>query len=308
MPLSVALDVDPGIDDALAIMLALRSPELRVELITTVAGNGPLQMTTRNALRVLHYMGVDDIPVHAGAERPLRAPFHGALGYHGQDALGNSSIPDSPRAPCQSPASDALYCFASAAPGERVIIATGPLTNVALAFQSYPDLPIKLKELVIMGGAFRLTPFGTGNETSYAEFNIWQDPEAAESVFQAPVPISVVSLDVSNDPSTGLNRTDVERLRAAESSVAQLAGDLAAYIFARHDVFLLHDPLAVATTLNPALFEFARGQVHIQTGEHAYRGMTEFCENLQEGHVSVARQVNAAAFKQLVMGRLMEGR
>lgn len=303
--LSVALDVDPGIDDALAIMLALRSAEVQVEMVTTVAGNGPVEMTTRNALRVLHYMGASHVPVYAGAGRPLHAPFHGALGYHGPDALGNVSIADSPRSACHTPAWEALYDFASTAPGTRTIVATGPLTNLALAFRSHPDLPGILRGVVIMGGAFRLTPYGEGNETPYAEFNIWQDPEAAETVFESRAHISVVGLDISNNPSTALDPADAQMLRTCGSDVARLAAELAAFTFTRHNVFQLHDPLALATVLDPALFDFVRGHVRVRTDEGTYRGMTELFEDEQEGNVNVACEIDAPAFKRLFMKRLM---
>lgn len=302
---SVALDVDPGIDDALAIMLALRSAEVRLELIATVAGNGPLDMTTRNALRVLHYMGADHIAVIAGADCPLAAPFHGALGYHGSDALGNVCIEDCRLTPGDAPAHEALYRFAADAPGTRTLIATGPLTNVALAFEAHPAMPEMLRELVIMGGAFHLTPWGTGNETPYAEFNIWQDPEAADIVFSSSGRISVVGLDVSNDPATALTPTDVAVLRGAGSAAGRLAAELAGFACQRHDVCQLHDPLAVAIALQPALFDFAHGHVTVRADDSTYRGMTEFAAD-ERGHVRVAQGVNAVAFKRLFLERMSE--
>ncbi|MFW6056488.1 MAG: nucleoside hydrolase [Chloroflexota bacterium] len=304
--MSVALDVDPGIDDALAIMLALRSPEVRLELITTVAGNGPLEMTTRNALRLLHHLGAPHIPVCAGAERPLSAPCHGALGYHGADALGNLDIRDGPERIGRTPAHEALYEFAAAAPGERTLVATGPLTNIARAFQSHNDMPRLLKELVIMGGAFRLTPYGTGNETPYAEFNIWQDPEAAEIVFGSDARMLVAGLDITADPSTALDVTDVTLLRRSNSFFGTLAASLAGFTLARHDVCQLHDPLALAIALRPELFDFVPGEVRVHTGEGEHRGMTEFRRGEHDRLVHVACGVDAASFKHLFMQRMAE--
>ena len=304
--MSVALDVDPGIDDALAIMLALRSSEVRLELVTTVAGNGPLEMTTRNALRLLHRLGAAHIPVCAGAERPLSAPFHGALGYHGADALGNLDIQDGPERTAHIPAHEALYEFAASAPGERTLVATGPLTNIARAFQLHSDLPGLLKELIIMGGAFRLTPYGTGNETPYAEFNIWQDPEAAKIVFRSDARILVAGLDITADPSTALDVTDVTSLRRSGSSFVSLAASLAGFTLARHDVCQLHDPLALAIALKPALFDFIQGDVRVHTGEGKYRGMTELHSAERERPVHVVRGVDATSFKRLFMQRLAE--
>jgi len=284
-------------------MLALRSPEVTLELVTTVAGNGPLEMTTRNALRVLGHVGAGHIPVLSGAARPLSAPFHGALGYHGADALGNVAISDCYGSAGTTPAHEGIYEFAAAAPGDRVLIATGPLTNVALAFEAHPDLPSMLKGLIIMGGAFHLTPYGTGNETPYAEFNVWQDPEAAETVFNSTARISVVGLDVSNDPATGLTGADAEYLHETGSIVARLAADLARFALQRHPVCLLHDPLACAVALDPALFDLAPGRVSVHTEATPRRGMTEFVGD-GNGHVRVARGVDSAAFKRLFLERL----
>jgi inosine-uridine nucleoside N-ribohydrolase len=286
-------------------MLALRSPEIALEVVTTVAGNGPVDMTTRNALRVLHYMGATGIPVFSGAECPLEAPFHGALGYHGPDALGNVSIEDGGRCAAGIAAYEALHRFALVAPGQRTLIATGPLTNVALAFRAYPDLAGLLRHVVIMGGAFRLTRWGAGNETPYAEFNIWQDPEAAAVVFASSARISVVGLDVSGDPSTALTAGDVASLRKADSRVAALAADLVDFTLRRHDCCQLHDPLALAIALRPSLFEFDTGRVAVHADDSVYRGMTELTAD-PNGNVRVARSVDAASFKRMLLERLSQ--
>ena len=306
--LSVALDIDPGIDDALAVALALHSPEIRLELVTTVAGNGPLDMTTRNALRVLHHLGADDIPVVAGAAKPLRKPFHGATGYHGHDALGGIDLPDSPCAAHPGAAVDALHQFAAAQPGERVLVATGPLTNVAQAFQRHPELPAMLKEVVIMGGAFGLTRYGTGNETPVAEFNIWQDPDAAEAVFASGASISIVGLDVTNDPTTALTGGDLARLRGGTTPTARMAADITAFALETHPDCALHDPLALAVVLDRTLFDFAHGRLEVHTAADSEMGRTTVRADSPTSRpaAAVAAAVDGARFKQMFLSRILE--
>ncbi len=310
MSLSVALDIDPGIDDALAVALALRSSEIRLELVTTVAGNGPLEMTTRNALRVLHYLGAGHVPVAPGAPSPLSKPFHGALEYHGSDALADLDLPEAQKEPDPRPAHQLLFEFASAAPGERVVVATGPLTNIAIAFQRYPEMPTLLRELVIMGGAFGLTGYGTGNHTPVAEFNIWQDPEAAAIVFGSGARIAVVGLDVSNDPSTALDSTNLAKLRAGVTPFSRLAADLTGYAVARHSVCALHDPLALAVVLDRSLFGFAEGRVTVHTAGDEQQGRTILLAGAQEDSAipltAVAAAVEGARFKKLFLSRILE--
>ncbi len=309
MTVSVALDIDPGIDDALALLLALTSPEIRVALITTVAGNGPLHLTTRNALRVLDYLGAAHIPVAAGASQPLEKPLHGALEYHGCDALGGLPLPESRRLTEPRGAEDMLFDFAASAPGDRIIIATGPLTNVARAFQRHEHLPAMLKELIIMGGAFRLTRFGCGNQTPHAEFNIWQDPDAAYAVFRADVPITIVGLDVTSDPAGALDSSDLARLRGGSTRQAALAADLVEFALRGHQVCHMHDPLAVAVALEPSLFDFVSGSVDVVTRADVERGKTTIhaAESIssRKSRTRVAAALDGPHFKHLFLSRML---
>ena len=303
------MDVDPGIDDALALILALRSPEIRLALVTTVAGNGPLEMTTRNALRVLDHLGAAHIPVAAGAAAPLNKPFRGALGYHGRDALGGIELPEGRMHSELRAADELLYDFAASAPGQRIIVATGPLTNIAHALQRHDDMPSIVKELIIMGGAFRLTRFGAGNQTPYAEFNIWQDPDAAYAVFRSGVPITIVGLDVTNDPSSALDKTDLARLREGGTRESVLASNLLEFALRGHCDCAMHDPLALAVALDRSLFGFVTGNVDVETHDDEQRGRTllrtfEMAAGDREGtHVAVS--VDGPRFKELFLSRML---
>ena len=311
MTVSVALDVDPGIDDALALLLALKAPEVRLALVTTVAGNGPIDMTTRNALRVLGHLGAAHIPVAAGASHPLEKPFRGALDYHGPDALGGVDLPEGRTQVEERGADELLFDFVTSAPGERIIVATGPLTNIARAFQRHEEMPGMLKELIIMGGAFRLTRYGGGNTTPYAEFNVWQDPDAAQVVFHSGVPLTVVGLDVTNDPSSALEAADLARLRAGATREAALAADLLAFALRRRDWCEMHDPLALAAAIDPSLFGFVQGAIDVVTRDDEERGRTLLRSiELPPGTQPVTRvaaAVDGPRFKELFLSRMLEG-
>src|SRR5919201_1059211 len=177
---SIILDCDPGHDDAIALLLALASPELELLGVTTVAGNQTLEKTTANALRVLEHVGRDDVPVAAGAERPLvREPFVAAH-VHGETGLDGPDLPPARGRPLDAHAVDFLAERILAAPGPPTLVPTGPLTNVALLLARHPDVAARLERIVLMGGAI-----AEGNVTPAAEFNIWCAPEAARRVFES---------------------------------------------------------------------------------------------------------------------------
>ena len=292
----VILDMDPGIDDALALLLALRSPEIQVLGITTVAGNAPVEMTSANARRVLDYLGVSDIPVD----------------YHGPDGLGQCSLPP-PGLPLHpAKAWDFLAQLISQTPGEITLVATGPLTNVALAFQYHPELPKLLARLVVMGGAYGFTPYGKGNQTPFAEFNIWQDPEAARIVFSSEVDIVAIGLDISMNPATCLTSQHLEQIKAIHTPVAWLAAKLVEYAMERHGRCELHDPLALATLLDASLFDFISAPVEVISGNGWDRGITRIlssdsCQLSADSSqlIHVASGVDGPRFLKLFLSRIL---
>ncbi|MFW6149991.1 MAG: nucleoside hydrolase [Chloroflexota bacterium] len=304
----VILDMDPGLDDALALMLALRSPEIDLLAVTTVAGNAALDVTTANTCRVLKCMGREDVPVFCGAARPLQQNLAGAIDYHGADGLANCGLAASSMIPQDVAAWDAMAQHARS--GDLTVVATGPLTNVAIAFATYPELPDLLRRLVIMGGAYGLTKFGRrGNQTESAEFNVWQDPEAAASVFGAQCTTYAVGLDVSTDPCACITPGHVGQLEGGKTPYARLAAKLAGYAVARHGRCELHDPLALGVVLDEGLFEFAAHRVEVTVGNGPERGRTLALEaDGSDGNIPVhiAVSVDGQRFLRLLTSRLLE--
>jgi purine nucleosidase len=310
----IVWDMDPGIDDALALILALKSPEVQVLGITTVAGNAPVEMTSANARRVLEYLGAGGIPVAMGAADPLSHPLEDALSHHGRDGLGNCGLPQSRLPLHPAKAWDFLARLVLDNPGEITLVATGPLTNVARAFRLCPELPALMARLVLMGGAYGLTPYGKGNRTPVAEFNIWQDPEAARLVFNSGADIFAVGLDVTMDPTACLYSHHVEEVNTGQTPAAKLAGQLVEYEVRHHGCCRMHDPLALAVLLDGSLFEFVPAGVEVVEGDGWDRGATctlpsDSCQlsasSLQSAQVACA--VDGPRFVKLFLSRILEG-
>jgi inosine-uridine nucleoside N-ribohydrolase len=309
----IVWDMDPGIDDALALILALKSPEVQVLGITTVAGNAPVEMAAANARRVLECLNIESIPVAMGAANPLNHPLEDALSYHGPDGLGNCGLlpPKLPLYPAK--AGDFLARLVMDAPGKVTLVATGPLTNVAHAFKRNPELPKVLAKLVLMGGAYRLTPYGKGNRTLHAEFNIWQDPEAAHIVFNSGADIFAVGLDVTMDPAACLNSQHLEQIKARQTPTAHLVAQLVEYEVKYHGCCRMHDPLALATLLDASLFDFTLARVEVVKGNDWNRGVTRIlpsdsCQMLANRVqlIHVASAVDGPRFLKLFLSRILE--
>lgn len=259
-PTRVVLDVDTGVDDALALGLALARPDVDLLAVSTLAGNIDVINTTENTRRVLSHFGATNIPVHQGASRPLVRTHRDATYYHGQNGLGDAELPASPAAlgPDRGPA--AIIRLARQYPGELVLIALGPLTNIAIALNVCPDLPSLLKRLVVMGGAFS----GPGNVTQFAEFNVWVDPEAAQQVFMTDFPgATAVGLDVTHQ--TVLSKAAWEDASRKDHAHARLVAAILArtFIVREQTGFFLHDPLATAVALDPTLITTERGSIDV---------------------------------------------
>ncbi|MGN5112046.1 pyrimidine-specific ribonucleoside hydrolase RihA [Aeromonas jandaei] len=274
MAMPVILDCDPGHDDAIALILALASPELKVLAVTTSAGNQTPDKTLNNALRILTLLGRDDIPVAAGAPKPLARELIIADNVHGESGLDGPKLPDPAFAPQAMTGIELMARCLRESAEPVTLVPTGPLTNVALLLAAHPELKSKIARIVLMGGTA-----GAGNWTPAAEFNIYVDPEAADMVFKSGIPITMCGLDVTHEAQ--VMDEDIERVRAITNPVAQcVAGLLDFFMIYHRDPKWgfagapLHDPCTIAWLLNPALFHGVECRVDIETrGEHTV-GMT----------------------------------
>ena len=269
---SLILDCDPGHDDAVALLLALGSDELRLLGVTIVGGNQTVAKTTANAIRVLDLVGRDDLPVAAGADRPLVRELHVAADVHGESGLDGAQLPAPSRREAPEHAVDWMARAIMSADEPVTLVATGPLTNVALLLARYPETERRLGPVVLMGGAI-----GEGNVTPAAEFNIWVDPEAVRRVFESSLHLTMVGLDVTHQVL--LKPSHVERL-ASSGRAGQLIADLYGFFLPIHrarygwDGAPIHDAVAMAHVIDPTLLQTVHRGVVIDTGPELSRGRT----------------------------------
>jgi len=272
-PSRVIIDTDPGVDDALALLLAMRSPELTIEGITPVAGNVPLELTLPNALRLVEIAGRTDIPVAAGARVPLVRRLVTAQYAHGENGLGGAVFPDPATKPVAGPAAEFIRRIVRQYPHEVTLITLGPLTNIATALNGDPELAALVRGLTMMGGSL-----SGGNITPAAEFNVYVDPEAARIVFQSGIPITMVGLDVTR--KTSLTEDHIRTLEAAQNPSAQAAAKIGhnAIQHNRERGFLvgpnMHDSLAVAAFLDPTILKWQEFYVDVETTGELTAGET----------------------------------
>ena len=272
----IIIDTDPGQDDAVAILLALASPdEIEVLGITAVAGNVPLELTAKNARIVCELAGRTDIPVFAGCDRPLKRPLITAEHVHGKTGLDGPVLPDPqmPLAPGHG-VDFIIDTLRAQDPGTVTLCPLGPLTNIATAFQKAPDIVERVQQIVLMGGAY----FEVGNITPAAEFNIHVDPEAADIVFKSGVPIVVMPLDVTHKALVTKPRNDA--FRALGTKVGIAVAEMTDF-FERFDKEKygsegapLHDPCVTAYLIRPELFSGRHVNVEIETQSDLTLGMT----------------------------------
>lgn len=274
MPLPIILDCDPGHDDAIALILALASPELELKAVTTSAGNQTPEKTLRNALRILTLLQRSDIPVAGGAVKPLMRELIIADNVHGESGLDGPELPEPNFAPQQCNAVELIAKTLRESAEPVTIVATGPLTNIALLLTSHAELQLKIARIVIMGGAA-----GLGNWTPAAEFNIYVDPEAAEIVFQSGLPIVMAGLDVTHRAQ--IMSEDIERFRQLGNPVAAVVADLLDFFMEYHKQEKwgfqgapLHDPCTIAWLIQPSMFTCVERWVGVETQGKYTQGMT----------------------------------
>jgi len=308
----IILDTDPGVDDALAFMLALGSPELEVEAVTTVVGNVSHEKELRNAKQLLEFLGRPDIPVCGGAVRPLLREARDAEGFHGKSGLGDAVLPEPKMVSDPRSAVQVIHQKADELGRDLTLVAIGPLTNIAAAILSDSTLPRAVGGLVIMGGAFNLTPYGVGNANAVAEFNIWHDPEAARIVFNSGIPLVCAGLDTTTHPEYRMSVSMFEAIKAKKSERSRLIADLCGGLVKRFNGFSLHDPMALAYVVDPTIFRTERHLVDVETVGELTRGMTvvdrrRYHRAQAEANAEIMVEVDAGRFHGLIMERVAEG-
>jgi purine nucleosidase len=302
-PQPIIIDTDPGQDDAIAILFALGAGDrLQVRALTTVAGNVPLELTSRNARIIRDWAGRTDIPVYAGCSRPLARDLITAEHVHGETGLGGVQLSE-PRAGLAG--GDAvnflIETLGTAPAGSLTICSIGPLTNIASAFIQAPGIRSGIKEIVMMGGAH----FQRGNITPSAEFNVYIDPHAADLVFRSGVPITVLPLDVTHQVLTTPSR--LNQLSNLGNKAGKLVADIL-NLYERHDIERfgleggpLHDPCVIAYVLNPELFCGKEVNVSVETTSELTLG-----ETVVDWHEVTGRRPNAYWINQVNAEGLFE--
>jgi inosine-uridine nucleoside N-ribohydrolase len=310
----IILDCDPGIDDALAIAFAHGHPGIELVGITTVAGNVGLARTTANALAVSEFVGAAGTPVTAGCAGPLLRPALDARQVHGDSGLGGAVLPPAAASPAPGHAIDYIVDTVGAAPGEITLVATGPLTNIALAVKREPRLADWVRGFVIMGGSA-----GRGNVTPAAEYNIWADPEAAAAVFRAGWTVTVLGLDVTlrtgataavlrrmselGRLGTGLLLPALEQYRSVSEPGLRGGLEGSSPLGAGPPV---HDVCAVAWVAEPNLFGLVPARVQVEVTGQFTAGMTvtdfDFPGEVGSGNAQVAMRIDADRFWDVTLG------
>jgi len=298
LTIPIILDCDPGHDDAIALLLALGSPEVELLGVTTVHGNQTLEKTTENALRVLELVGRTDVPVARGADRPLERELAVAAHVHGESGLDG---PDLPVATASPVAQHAVEFMVEHVTPETVLVPVGPLTNVADALAR----GVRPARIVLMGGAI-----AEGNMTPAAEFNIWADPEAAQRVFHAGIPVTMIGLDVTHQAL--LTPSWVERFRGA-GPIGIFVAELVEFFRRYHEQTYgwdgppVHDALALAHVLRPGLVRTEHRNVEVELGSELTRGRTVvdlWRRTDREPNADVGVAVDADAFLELLLERI----
>ncbi|MEA4869332.1 Pyrimidine-specific ribonucleoside hydrolase RihA [bioreactor metagenome] len=296
--LPMLLDCDTGVDDAVAILLCKYLNNLELVAATCVAGNVEVEKTTLNTLRVLELAGMTQIPVYAGAKQPLMGVQVIASHIHGENGLNDMELPLPKRKPEQMPAWDAIYEYAKKYAGELVIVAIGPLTNLALAIAKYKELPKLVKRIVIMGGAAT-----GGNITPSAEFNVYADPEAADMVLTCGADVYLCGLDVTM--ASYFTPEELDELAALGSRQAVFARDVMQGILQFYRAYSLsgvafHDPVTVLYADDDSYFQTDRAGVRVETKGRITRGKTVtdlYSDKQMEHNAYLVTKVDREAFK-----------
>ncbi len=303
----IILDTDPGIDDSLAILLALASPEITLEGLSVVHGNSSTEQGTINALSVLELANASHIPVYRGCDLPLVQPSLLAPETHGEQGIGYAKLSAPQSRPQIQKGSDFLIEKIMSSPGEITLVAIGPLTNIALAIRQEPRIVENVKEVFIMGGALR----HEGNTTMLAEFNTYVDPHAAHIIFHSGMPITLTPLDVTYQCI--LTKQDVERLLKIDSPITKFIADATRFYMEFHDEYqkidgcVINDPMTLALTFMPEFCDYQKLYVDVDLSGGVSMGKTfaDFFHLTQKpANIKVALDVRPRDFMELFLERM----
>jgi inosine-uridine nucleoside N-ribohydrolase len=301
----ILLDCDPGHDDAIALLLALASPEVELVGVTTVHGNQTLEKTTVNALKLLEFVGRTDVPVAAGADRPIRRAAFVAEYVHGESGMDGPSLPPPTIEPVAQHAVDFIAETLLASEEPITLVPTGPLTNIGLFLARHPDAAERVERIVLMGGAI-----GEGNVTPAAEFNIWADPEAADRVFTSELDVTMIGLDVTHQAIVGpAPRAEIKAAGRVGAMVAELLEFYGRFHKQSYgwDGSPIHDAVAMAHAFRPGIVETVFTGVRVDCGEELGRGRTNVDLRGRVGwepNAHVAIGIDADAFIALLVERI----
>lgn len=307
-PRRVLIDCDPGIDDALALLLAHVSPEIELAAVTVTGGNCSMEQGVRNALSVLDLVR-SDVPVVRGVALPLIRPPYTAPETHGDSGLGNAHLPDPSTAPADDHAVDRIIREVLRAPEPITIVAIGPLTNVALAIRREPRIVERVHEVIVMGGAFDVP----GNTTPLAEFNVYVDPHAAHIVLHSGMPITIISWDITS--RVLLLQQDVDRLLEQPSPISRFIADATSFYIDFHDTYFgytgcaINDPCALALVFRPDLAVCDELFMDVEIASETSIGKTIADVNnvwKRPPNVRLVRSFDADAFLELFTTRMAE--
>jgi purine nucleosidase len=306
MPKRIIIDTDPGVDDAFTFLLALASPEIQLEALTTTQGNVTVEKATRNALAVLELGRASHIPVVRGSVLPLVQPLRASAHVHGESGIGNAQLPEPQAKPVPGHAVDYLIERVLAEPNEISVFPIGPMTNIAMAIRKEPKFAKAVKELVIMGGAIQ----EAGNTTPLAEFNIYVDPHAAHIVFHSGIPITLIPLDVTH--KCLLKPEHVDRLMKIDSPISRFIKE-AIEVYLQFSVergfegVALHDPLTLTTIIAPELLTLKEYYVDVDIAGGVSMGKTFadiFHVTKKPANLKVATDVRGEDFIELFLQRM----
>jgi inosine-uridine nucleoside N-ribohydrolase len=300
----IILDTDPGVDDALAFLLAFNSPKINVEAVTTVAGNVNHAKAHLNAKKLLGFLGETDVPLCGGAPKPLIRTIGNAEEFHGKTGLGNAVLPVPKMETSPFNAVEMILKKVEDLGKNLTIVAIGPLTNIASAILADPGLPEKVNGLVIMGGAFYLTPYGYGNANAVAEFNVWYDPEAAKIVFNSGITLTCAGLDTTTNPDYKMSPYMFNKICEKKTEKAGFVVDLCNDIMERFNAFSLHDPMAIAYLINQSIFRTGTFSIDVETQGELTRGMTVVerrTHRINDTNAEIVLEVDAEKFHNLII-------